>query len=114
MACTVRRIRRCLRASQHPAVLHLDRMLVGAAHVRGDGLAAGQFDLPVVQRTGHPLAVHQALGQRPALVRAAVVEGEHLVVGGAEHGDVALRTGDDARAERGMSSRAQISSQFIR
>ena len=37
------------------------------------------------------LAVHDALRQRPALVRAAVGQREDLVVGGAEHRDVAVR-----------------------
>eukprot|EP01132_Coremiostelium_polycephalum_P015566 gene15567-18787_t len=55
---------------------------MGAADVRCLGLPGLQVDLPVVQRAGHALAVDQALGQRATLVRAAVVEGENLVVTG--------------------------------
>src|SRR5262245_35485175 len=42
-----------------------------------------------MQRTGHAPVVHDALRQRPALVRAAIVEREHLVILRAEHRDVA-------------------------
>ena len=66
--------------SQTIAVLDLRRMRARAALVRRDRLAGRQVDDEVVQRTGDALVVHDALRQRPALVRAAVVEREHLVV----------------------------------
>ena len=61
-------------------------------------LAGLQRDHPIVQRAGHRGAVHDALAQRPALVRAVVLDGEDLVVGGAEDGDLALRRRHAARA----------------
>lgn len=54
--------RHAVQAEQHLSVLHPHRVAMGAALVRGHGFAALQFDLPVVQRTGHSLAVDQPLG----------------------------------------------------
>jgi hypothetical protein len=51
-----------------------------------------------MQRTGYLPAVHDALRQRAALVRAFVAQGEQLVVDGAEDGDVARGGVEDARA----------------
>lgn len=62
----------------------------GAALIRGQRLAGLQVDHPIVQRAGDAAAVDDALRQRPVLVRAAVDQREHLVVLGAEDGDVAL------------------------
>ena len=59
---------------------------------------------PVVQRAGDACAVHDALAQRPALVRAAVVEREDLVVRRAEHRDRRRAACARTRApRRGMS-----------
>src|SRR4051812_30350295 len=74
-------------------------MRVRAALVRRHRLAALQFDDKIMQRACHPLVVHDALRQRPALVRTAVVEREHLVGLGAEHRDVAVGGTHHARAE---------------
>ena len=69
--------------------------LVHDAHGEGADLAlvgaqcpAG-FEIvdPVVQRARHGCAVHDALGQRPAPVGAAVLDSEYLVLHGAEHRD---------------------------
>jgi hypothetical protein len=49
-----------------------------AALVGRHRLAVLEADLPAVQRAGHRLAVHDALRQRPALVRAFVVQAEDL------------------------------------
>ena len=80
--------------------VHPHREPLGAADVRRGGAAVGQADGPVVQRTGDALAEDDALRQRSALVRALVEQGEHLVLGGAEDGDVAAAPARDlARAE---------------
>ena len=80
------------------AVLDLDRDRAHAALVGALRLAALERDHPVVQRARHRGAVHDALAERAALVRAAVVDGEDAIVGGAEHGDLAVRRVDAARA----------------
>ena len=89
-----------IQREQHAAVLDAGFVAMRTAHVGRHGFAAVQVDLPVVQRAGDLLAEDDALRQRTALVRAAVVQGEYLIVGGAEHRDVALGAGDDACAER--------------
>src|SRR5215468_10376922 len=103
---------RCLAlADRQPddPVLHLGRMRMRAALVRGDRLAAFQLNDEIMQRTGHAPVVHNALRQRPALVRAAVVEREHLVILGAEHRDVAACRAYHARAEaRNVLQRADF------
>ena len=64
-----------------------------------------------MQRAGDFLAVHDALRQRAVLVRALVVQGEDLVVGSAEDGDVAAAGAlDDARAE--LRDVVQLADQF--
>ena len=69
-----------------------------------------QLDDPVVQRAGDARAVHDALRQRPALVRAAVDQREDLVVAGAEHRDRRRRRGRTTQRapRRGMSSTRPI------
>src|SRR5690242_18001252 len=74
-------------------------MMVGTADIGSLGFAGFQVDLPVVQRAGDPFAVDQTLGQRPALMRAAVVEGENLIVARTKNRNVAFRAGDDPRAK---------------
>ena len=74
-------------------------MAMGTANIGRDRFAAVEVDLPVVQRAGDLLTEHDALGQWAALVRAAVVQREHLIVGGTEHRNVAFRPGDNACAE---------------
>ncbi len=73
------------------------------------GTAVGQRDVPVVQRTGNAAGHDDALRQRPALVRAAVEQGEYRVVAGAEyrHRRVA-GTLEAARTQRGGSRRRGI------
>ena len=91
-----------LRIQPHLAVMHPASEGGGAAFIRRAGVAVHQRDGPVVQRAGHGIAVHDALAQRPALVRAAVEQGEHPVVGGAEHRHRhALGAGHPACTERG-------------
>src|SRR5260370_19048426 len=70
-----------------------------AALVRGDRLPAFELDDEIMQRTGNALVVDDALRQRATLMRAAIVEREHLVILGAEHRDVARRGPHHARAE---------------
>ncbi len=72
----------------------------GAALVGAGRLAVLEIDDPVVQRAGDLAAVHDAVAQRAALVRAAVLEREHLVARGAEDRDLAARRLDRARAAR--------------
>src|SRR6185369_17212690 len=82
--------------------VHLDAELLRAAGVRRVRAAILQADGPVVQRAGHAGAEHDALRQRPAFVRTAVQEREHLVLAVAEHGHMhASRPSHAARAERG-------------
>jgi hypothetical protein len=72
--------------------------------IRRDRFARRKLDRPVVQRARHAIAEHDALRQRPALVRTAVEDREDAVVGGTEHRYIAVgmtRTLDDARAENG-------------
>src|SRR3990167_8904286 len=85
-----------VQGQQHPAVLYLGLVPVGTTLIRGHGFAGLQFDLPVVQRAGHALAVDDALRQRAALVRAAVVEGEDFICGSPEKRDIAFRTADNS------------------
>ena len=47
-----------------------------------------------MQRAGHAIAMHHALGERAALVRAAILQRKDPVVEGAEHRDAALRGPD--------------------
>src|SRR5439155_3778874 len=90
----------CLTNRQpHNAVLDLGRMHACTPRVRSDRLAARQLDDEVVQRTGDTLVVDDALRQRSALVRTAIVERKHVVIRRAEHGDVSRRCPHDPRAE---------------
>ncbi len=74
--------------------------------LRSPGL---QRDDPVVQRAGHGAAVHDALAERAALVRAAVVEREDLVVM-VRKSATQPRTVRTTRAPRGgMSSNVPMS-----
>jgi hypothetical protein len=41
-----------------------------------------------MQRASDLFAVYDALRQRPALVRALIVQSEHLIVRSTEHGDI--------------------------
>src|SRR5438874_11980055 len=76
-------------------------MRMRASLVRRHRLAARELDDEIVQRTGDALVVDDALRQWPALMRTAIVEREHLVIGGPEHRDVSERRSHDARAENG-------------
>ena len=80
-----------------------------AAFVRALRLARLEAQDPVVQRAGDALAVHDALAQRAPLMRAAVLEREGLIVGGAEDGDATLGHAHDARpAARDLVERADV------
>src|SRR5437868_9598120 len=86
----------------HHALRHLDREARRAALVGRLRAAVVEPDRPVVQRTGHAGAEHDALAQRTALVRAAVEQREDLVLGIAEHRDVDTRgTGHAPRTQHG-------------
>ena len=82
-----------------------DPALVGALRRAGR-----ERDDQAVQRAGHAVAVDDAVGERAALVRAAVVEGEDGVVGGAEDGDAAAGVFTTRPPRRGMcaSSAADV------
>ncbi len=69
--------------------------MVRAADVRRLSFAGFKVDLPVVQRAGDAFAVDQALREWSALVRAAVVEGENLIVACTKNRDVTFRPGND-------------------
>src|SRR5438105_1351192 len=84
----------------HDAVVDLDIEALRAAGVRRLGAAVIETDGPVVQRASDAFAEHDALAQGPTLVRAAVEQREHLVLGIAkdrDRGRVLAR--DAARAE---------------
>src|SRR5687767_9348795 len=82
---------------------------MGAAMVGSLRLAGLQADYPVVQRTGHGMAVHDPLGQRPTLVRAAITQREERSVRRLEHRDVAARRLNDPRSEnRHVIDRAHV------
>ncbi len=70
------------------AVFYFDRVTSGVSHIRLFGLAVHQADFPAMQGAGHFVTIDDALRQRAAFVRAAVIEREHAVVFGAEHADV--------------------------
>ena len=53
-----------------------------------------------MKRAGDAAAMDDPLRQRPALVRAAVVKGEDVIIGGAKQRDIAATGPHDARAER--------------
>jgi len=93
--------RRHLDAQPDNVILHPGRMRARTSLVRRDRRAALQLDDEIVQRTGDALVVDDALRQRSALVRTAIVEREHLVVPGPEHRDVPGRSSHDARAKQG-------------
>src|SRR5206468_7943748 len=61
-------------------VLHLGWMRARTSLVGSDRGAALELDDEVVQRTGDALVVDDALRQWSSLVRAAIVEREHLVI----------------------------------
>ena len=74
---------------------------LATADVRCQRLAVGQTNIPAVQRASHAFAMHQPLRQRPALVRAFIVQCENFVVAGAKDGDIAaFLWPNDTRAER--------------
>src|SRR2546430_15862961 len=85
---------------KHAPALEPDRKAPHAALVGAGRLAIREADHPVVQRTSHVVAVHDAFAEWPALVRAAIVEGEHLVGGGAEHRDLAALGAHHAATSR--------------
>ena len=68
------------------------------ALVRAHRLAGLERDHHVVQRAGHRSAMHDALAQRTPFMRAAILEREDMVLGGAEDGDSAGRRDDASRA----------------
>ena len=71
------------------AAFNPHRVTPRAALIGGDGLAGSQAQFPAVQRAGHQIAMHQALRQWPALVRALVAQRKHLATRGAKNGNVA-------------------------
>ena len=73
------------------AVLDPHRDRLHRAFVGAERLAGFERDHPIVQRAGHRRAMHDALAQRPALVRAMILDGEDAVVMRAEDADLALR-----------------------
>src|SRR6186713_759960 len=74
-----------------------------------DRPAALELNDKIMQRTGHAPVVHDALRQRPALVRTAVVKREHLVALSAKHRDVAGCRAHHARAKaRNVLQRADF------
>src|SRR5262249_47007654 len=82
------------------AVLELDGEGSRATFVGPGRLAVLEIDHPVVQRARDLAAMHDAVAQRAALVRAAIFHREHLVARGAENGDLTPRRLDRARASR--------------
>src|SRR5690606_25259546 len=70
------------------AVGYLHRHRVGTALVGGQGAPAFQIDVPAVQGAGNGMPVHQAGRQRAATVWTAVQQGEDMIVGRLEHGNV--------------------------
>src|SRR6266567_1299704 len=82
------------------AVFYFDREGPRAAFVGAGGLSVFQVDDPVVQRAGDLAAMHDAVGQGAAFVRAAVLEREHLVACRAEDRDLPARRSDRACAAR--------------
>ena len=68
----------------HPPVREANRIAFDATLIRFDRCAGAKVDIPVVQRACDAIAVDDALRQRPALVRAAVGQREHAIVGRAE------------------------------
>src|SRR5262249_4970966 len=66
------------------AVLELDREAARASLVGARRLPVLEIDDPVVQWARNLAAVHDSFTQRPALVRTAVLQREHLVGGGAK------------------------------
>ncbi len=77
-------------------MLYLDCMVLCATDIRCHGLAAFQFDDPAMQRTGHALAVHDALCQWAAFVRAAVVQRENVIVLSTKYCNFSSGGGHDA------------------
>src|SRR3546814_7310527 len=69
------------------ARLHFYVHLVGAADIRSVRLTIFQIDGPAMQGAGDGMAVHQAGGQRPALMRAAIDHGEDMIIRGAKNGE---------------------------
>src|SRR5574340_984762 len=74
----------------HASVFHPDRKLARAALVRRHGAAGIELDVPVVHRAGDPPAMDDALRQRPALVRATVLQRKYFIVRGAKHRDIEI------------------------
>src|SRR5690606_8801506 len=62
-------------------------------------MAVLEADLPAMQRTGDLRAVHDALRQRPALMRTAIIQSKDLIIGVAKHGDIAARAPHHPRPE---------------
>src|SRR5579863_5175572 len=86
------------KVEQQPPILDAQGKALRLADVGALRAARFQVDYPIVQRAGDAGAVDDALAQRPAFVRTAVLQREGAVVRGAEHGDAAARGLDHARA----------------
>src|SRR5262245_10964728 len=72
---------------QNAATLDLKRIGPRSTHVRSPRGATLEIDHPVVQRTCHGIAVHDALAERSRFVRASIIDGECLIGRGAEYRD---------------------------
>ncbi len=88
-----------MRQSQEYAI-PFDTHIPGAdrAAVRVARLPAGQIDAPAVQRAMDGVSGHSALGERPAPMRAAVVDCEYLPVFIAQEGDLVACDHEDPAA----------------
>ena len=71
------------------------------ALIRPQRLTCLQRNDPIVQRTRHRSAMHDALAQRAALVRAMVFNGEDLIFRRAEYSDLAHWRFHTPRAAQG-------------
>src|SRR4029453_2274981 len=88
-------------AQPNGVVLHLGRMRARTSLVGRDRRTAFELNDEIVQRTSDALVVDDALRQRSALVRTAIVQRENLVIGGPKYRNIAGRRPHDARAENG-------------
>src|SRR3954454_17592540 len=88
------------RAYEDLAVGDDDGVRAHALAVVADGLPGAQVEAPLVQRARHGAVGEQAVGQRPAAVRARVVEGVPALRGVEDGDPAAVHRHRAALAER--------------